>query len=121
MGFFQIIFAWAVDFRKVELGKTIAFSQSQSGFSQLLFWIKALMKKHSKHQVLFGRELTGYYWLSLAEFLEKHGIKLVIVNPMPVKERKELDDNSPNGWYSELQVPEGMQCRTNSSGMEKRD
>jgi transposase len=129
-------YARAVDFRGVELGKTIAFSQSQSGFRQLLFWIKSLMKQHSKQQVLFGIEPTGQYWLSLAEFLKKHGIKLVIVNPMHVKRSKELDDNSPtkndvkdarviarlvqDGRYSEPQVPEGIHAELRN-GMNIRD
>ncbi|MBA4544738.1 transposase, partial [Thermoactinomyces daqus] len=129
-------YARAVDFRGVELGKTIAFSQSQSGFSQLLFWIRSLMKQHSKQQVLFGIEPTGQYWLSLAEFLKKHGIKLVIVNPMHVKRSKELDDNSPtkndvkdarviarlvqDGRYSEPQVPEGIHAELRN-GMNIRD
>ncbi|MRG29085.1 IS110 family transposase [Laceyella tengchongensis] len=129
-------YARAVDFRGIELGKTIAFSQSQSGFNQLLFWIKSLMKQHSKQQVLFGIEPTGHYWLSLAEFLKKHGIKLVMVNPMHVKKSKELDDNSPTkndvkdarviarlvqgGRYSEPQVPEGINAELRN-GMNLRD
>ncbi len=129
-------FARAVDFRGIELGKTIAFSQSQSGFNQLLFWIKSLMKQHSKQQVLFGIEPTGHYWFCLAEFLKKHGVKLVMVNPMHVKRSKELDDNSPTkndvkdayviarlvqgGRYSEPQVPEGIHAELRN-GMNLRD
>ncbi|MFC7443234.1 IS110 family transposase [Laceyella putida] len=129
-------FARALDFRGIELGKTISFSQSQSGFSHLLFWIKSLMKQHSKQQVLFGIEPTGHYWLSLAEFLKKHGVKLVMVNPMHVKKSKELDDNSPtkndvkdarviakliqNGRYSEPQIPEGIYAELRV-GMNLRD
>jgi transposase len=94
------------------------------------------MKQHSKQQVLFGIEPTGQYWLSLAEFLKKHGIKLVIVNPMHVKRSKELDDNSPtkndvkdahviarlvqDGRYSEPQVPEGINAELRN-GMNLRD
>lgn len=128
--------ARAVDFRGMELGKKLAFSQSQSGFRQLLFWIKSLMKQHSKQQVLFGIEPTGHYWMSLAEFLQKHGIKLVMVNPMHVKKSKELDDNSPtkndvkdahviarlvqDGRYSEPQVLEGIHAEIRT-GMNVRD
>jgi transposase len=33
--------------------------------------------------------------MPLAQFLRKHGIKVVLVNPHHVKKSKELDDNSP--------------------------
>ena len=42
-----------------------------------------------------GLEPTGHYWLPLAEFLHREGIKFVLVNPYHVKKSKELDDNSP--------------------------
>ncbi|MBA4601542.1 transposase [Thermoactinomyces sp. AMNI-1] len=45
-------------------------------------------------KVLFGIEPAGHYWMSLAEFLERHDIKTVMVNPMHVKKSKELDNNS---------------------------
>jgi transposase len=72
----------------------------------------------------------------LAEFLKKHGIKLVMVNPMHVKKSKELDDNSPtkndvkdayviarliqDGRYSEPQIPEGIYAEIRV-GMNLRD
>jgi transposase len=128
--------ARAIDLRGIELGKPVVFDQSQAGFNQLLFWIKSLMKQHSKQHVLFGIEPTGHYWMSLGEFLKKQGIRLVMVNPMHVKKSKELDDNSPTkndvkdarviarlvqeGRYSEPQIPEGIYAELRV-GMNLRD
>lgn len=128
--------ARAIDLRGIELGKPVVFDQSQAGFNLLLFWIKSLMKQHSKQHVLFRIEPTSHYWMSLAEFLKKQGIQLVMVNPMHVKKSKELDDNSPTkndvkdarviaqlvqeGRYSEPQIPEGIYAELRV-GMNLRD
>jgi transposase len=87
--------ARVVDDRGKELARPLAFANTQQGFQQLLFWMKSIMKKHAKQQVLFGMEPTGHYWLNLAHFLKKHRHQIVVVNPMHVKKTKELDDNSP--------------------------
>ncbi len=45
--------------------------------------------------VITGMEPTGHYWLVLAHILKEEQIKFVTVNPLHVKNSKELDDNSP--------------------------
>ncbi|MBA4495995.1 transposase [Paenactinomyces guangxiensis] len=46
--------ARVVDDRGKELAKPLVFANTQQGFQQLLFWMKSIMKKHAKQQVLFG-------------------------------------------------------------------
>jgi transposase len=87
--------ARAQDYRGIELGKKLAFENSRTGFNRLLDWIRQLQQDHQKEEVIFGVEPTGHYWFSLAQFLKKAGIKVVVVNSMHVKKSKELDDNSP--------------------------
>ena len=43
---------------------------------------------------MIGIEPTGHYWFNLGAYLENEGILLVMVNPYPVKQTKELGDNS---------------------------
>jgi len=116
-------YARAFDWRGVELGKVISFSNRREGFLELFRWIQALQKKHGKSSVLLGAEPTGHYWFSLADYAEGSGIKLVLVNPHHVKKSKELDDNHPTkndrkdaktiaklvveGRYMEPYIPEG--------------
>lgn len=113
--------ARAQDFRGIEFGKALTFENNRTGFSRLYHWIESLMVEHEKQKVIFGIEPTGHYWKPLAQFLRKHGIKIVMVNPMHVKKSKELDDNSPtkndvkdarviaqlvkDGRYSEPRIP----------------
>lgn len=116
--------ARAQDFRGIELGKPLPFTNSRDGFHRLLSWIRSLMNSFSKQHVVFGMEPTGHYWMALAQFLRTEGIQVVLVNPLHVKRSKELDDNSPtkndvkdarviaqllkDGRYSEPQVPQGI-------------
>jgi len=83
--------------------------------------MKDLGDKHTKTDVIFGVEPTGHYWFPLAEFLQKRGIKIVVVNPYHVNRTKEIEDNSQtkndykdakviadlirNGNYSEPNLP----------------
>ncbi|WP_431087564.1 IS110 family transposase [Paenibacillus sp. 8b26] len=113
--------ARAIDFRGIELGKDCVFSNTRAGLEQLVQWMKELGREHAKSDVLFGIESTGHYWFTLAEYLKKQGIPLVIVNPHHVHKSKELEDNSPtkndykdakviadlvrNGKYSEPKLP----------------
>lgn len=85
----------AQDYRGIELRKKLAFENSRTGFNRLLDWIRQLQQDYQKEEVIFGVEPTGHYWFSLAQFLKKVGIKVVVVNSMHVKKSKELDDNSP--------------------------
>lgn len=128
--------ARAQDFRGIEFGKALTFQNTRNGLNGLVYWIRTLMKEHQKTEVLFGIEPTGHYWMPLAEFLRKYGIKLVLVNPMHVKKSKELDDNSPtkndhkdarviaqlvkDGRYSEPHIPTEIYAELRV-GMNMRD
>lgn len=87
--------ARAQDFRGIELGKRLLFQNTRDGLDRLVQWIRTLQDEHCKEDVILGLEPTGHYWLPLAEFLHREGIKVVLVNPYHVKKSKELDDNSP--------------------------
>lgn len=115
-------FARALNYRGVELGKAISFNNSSNGFASLSYWITELKKRHGLDHVIVGMEPTGHYWLNLEQWLRKHGMKQVLVNPAHAKKAKELDDNSPtkndlkdaytiaklvvDGRYSEPHIPE---------------
>lgn len=87
--------ARAQDYRGIELGKRLIFENKHNGFKTLLQWTKQLQQRNDKTRIIFGMEPTGHYWLPLAQYLRKNGIKVVVVNPAHVKKSKELDDNSP--------------------------
>lgn len=92
---------WArfVDYRGIELGKAVEITNNISGFTNIIAEIKKLCNSkftnYSINNVIAGMEPTGHYWKSLAQFLIKHDIKVVGVNPYHTKKSKELDDNSP--------------------------
>jgi transposase len=114
----------AQDFRGIQFGKALTFSNSQEGFTNLMSWISSLQSKYEKSDLIIGMEPTGHYWLPLAYWLKEQGIKVVVVNPAHVKQTKELDDNSPtkndvkdarvisrliqDGRYSEPNLLEGI-------------
>lgn len=116
--------ARAQDFRGIEYGKTINFSNSNRGFIEFYDWFTKLCAEHDKSNVIIGMEPTGHYWFCLAKFLRQNGIKIAIVNPMHVKKSKELDDNSPtkndpkdarviaqlvkDGRFAEPNIPQGV-------------
>ncbi|GAC42188.1 transposase and inactivated derivative, partial [Paenibacillus popilliae ATCC 14706] len=87
--------ARAIDFRGIEIANECVFNNNNTGFEALLLWMKELQETTGKTQVILGVEPTGHYWFTLAEFLQQHGIKLVLVNPYHVNRTKELEDNSP--------------------------
>ncbi|MCM3274346.1 IS110 family transposase, partial [Paenibacillus elgii] len=118
--------ARAVDFRGIERGHYLAFSNDHTGFKNLFQWIQTIMDQHHKTKVLIGVEPTGHYWLNLAFWLQERQLELVLVNPFHVKRNKENRDNSPtkndvkdalviadmvkNGYYSEVRMlPESYQ------------
>jgi transposase len=67
---------------------------SQDGFKQFYEWICQYMAETGLDNVIVGLEPTGHYWFPLAQFLESTQIKLALVNPLHVKQSKELDDGS---------------------------
>lgn len=120
----EVHVARSQDFRGIEVSKPFSFSNKAKGFQQLLIWIRQTACQHGKSQIICGMEPTGHYWLPLAQFLRKKGIRVVLVNPMHVKKSKELDDNSPtkndfkdarviarliqDGRFAEPNLPEGV-------------
>ncbi|MCC5804677.1 IS110 family RNA-guided transposase [Rossellomorea vietnamensis] len=86
-------YACAVDERGRELKKSFVIRQSLQGFEKFYATILKLMSTHNKKEVIVGFEPTGHYWMNLAAFLTDHGIPYVLVNPLHVKQTKELDDN----------------------------
>lgn len=109
-------YACAVDMRGRELAKSWKFSQSRDGFLAFEQALWELMEREEKTEVLIGFEATGHYWMNLASFLDLIDVPYVHVNPMHVKQSKEMDDNLqtksdakdarliakllPNGYFS---------------------
>ncbi|QQE77841.1 IS110 family transposase [Alicyclobacillus sp. SO9] len=128
--------ARACDVRGIELGSPLTFKNERRGFRGLKKWVRTLMLKHSCDNVVFGVEPTGHYWINLAQFLRREGIRVVVVNPFHVKKTKELEDNSPtkndrkdarvisllvkDGRYSEPNIPEDIYADLRV-GMNERD
>lgn len=92
---------WArfVDYRGMEVGKTVSFQNDKRGFEKIVAKISEICNskilKQSYDNVLIGMEPTGHYWKTLANYLTKQGYRVVGVNPYHTKKSKELDDNSP--------------------------
>ena len=118
-------YARAFDDRGYEYsGKPLRFSNTESGFCELLAWMQEIKEKQGKENIIAGMEPTGHYWFCLGIFLRDNGIKPVLVNPQHVKKSKELDDNSQSkndrkdpkviaglvkdGRYSYPYIPEGV-------------
>jgi transposase len=126
----------AQDFRGIEFGRPLTIENTRAGFKKLLNWMRSLMIEYDKREVILGIEPTGQYWMPLGEFLCKHDIKIVVVNPLHVKRSKELDDNSPtkndtkdarviaqlikDGRYSEPNIPTDIYAELRV-GMNLRD
>ena len=126
----------AQDFRGIQFGRSLTIENTRAGFTRLLNWMRSLMVEYDKREVILGIEPTGQYWMPLAEFLCKQGIKIVVVNPLHVKRSKELDDNSPtkndtkdarviaqlvkDGRYSEPNIPTDIYAELRV-GMNLRD
>lgn len=110
--------ARATDYRGIERGAYLAFSNDLEGYEKLLQWMQALRLQFNKTDVIFGVEPTGHYWFNLALWLQEKQLELVLVNPFQVKRNKENRDNSPtkndvkdalviadmvkNGYYSDV-------------------
>ena len=87
---------WArfVDYRGLELRKALKFKNHKNGFDSILASIKVICKNRRLDNILVGMEPTGHYWKPLANYLLKHKVNVVMVNPYHTKRAKELDDNS---------------------------
>jgi len=87
---------WArfVDYRGLELRKALKFKNHKNGFDSILASIKAICKNRRLDNIMVGMEPTGHYWKPLANYLLKHEVNVVMVNPYHTKRAKELDDNS---------------------------
>ena len=126
--------ARAQDYRGIQYGKPISFTNNKLGFNQLIYWMKLMCEEHEKTEIIVGMEPTGHYWLPLEQFLrhqDKLKIKVVVVNPAHVKKSKTLDDNSPtkndkkdarviaqlvkDGRYSKAHMPEGVYAELRSA------
>lgn len=118
-------YARAFTNRGIELSrKPFKFRNDESGFETFENWAVTLMNKNGMKVLMVGMEPTGHYWYSLADYVKKHGMVLVQVNPAAVKKSKELDDNNPvksdrkdpkviaglvnDGRYSFPYLPEGI-------------
>ena len=120
----RVHYARAFDYRGIEHGKVLRFTNGLEGFEALCDWMQALCAKHGKDHVVMGLEPTGHYWFNLGWYALENNIKLVLVNPFHVKRFKELDDNNPtkndrkdpktiamlvkDGRYVTPYVPEGV-------------
>jgi len=120
----EVHYARAFDYRGIELGRLLRFSNDKSGFEAFSDWTKNLVEQHQKQCVMVGMEPTGHYWFTYAQHLKDHRMKIVLVNPFHVKRSKELDDNNPtkndrkdpktiamlvkDGRYMEPYIPEGI-------------
>ena len=115
---------WArtVDYRGIEIGKAIRFTNDKQGFEEIVSTIHDRCKQKGYTKVIVGMEPTGHYWKPLANYLQKQEtVTVVLVNPYATKMSKELDDNSPtksdkkdsltiarlvkDGRYYELYIP----------------
>jgi len=117
---------WArfTDYRGIPLGKALKVLNNKAGFENILTSIKSVCKQNDLPKVILGLEPTGHYWKPLANYLIKHEIKVVLINPYHTKRAKELDDNSPtkndkkdaltiarllrDGRFSQLYLPQDV-------------
>ncbi len=88
--------AGAVNFRGIQLGRTLVFSNDQFGYEKLLRWVHDLQQTHGLTEIIFGAESTGHYFLNLAFWLHERDEQVVLVNPMTTKRNKENRDNTPS-------------------------
>jgi len=96
----EVHYARFVDYRGMEVGKTVSFRSDRKGFDHIIAQIENICNgktlKTPFTNVLIGMEPTGHYWKSFANYLMKDGkYKVVCVNPYHTKKAKEFDDNSP--------------------------
>ena len=96
----EVHYARFVDYRGIEVGKTVSFRSDRQGFEHIVSQIEKIcngktLKTPFSHIVIV-MEPTGHYWKPFANYLMKTGkYKVVCVNPYHTKKAKEFDDNSP--------------------------
>jgi len=88
--------ARVVDYRGIELSKTLTFNSNVRGFLQFHSWIKELAAMCNKSNIIVGIEPTGPYGNTLIQYLRSHDIMVVLVLGSQVSKAKELDDNTPS-------------------------
>lgn len=76
--------------------KVFEFFNTGQGFQEFWGRITQAMVAKNLEEVVVGFESTGPYAEPLMHYLMKRRVKLVQVNPMHTKRRKELQGNSPN-------------------------
>ncbi|KRF43890.1 IS110 family transposase [Paenibacillus sp. Soil787] len=119
--------ARAVNFRGIEQGRGISFSNNEAGFRKLLNWVRSLQTKYKLQAVIMGMESTGHYWFNLADWLLEQSVEVVLVNPLTTKRNKENRDNCQSksdakdalviadvvsrGYYSELRTQDAFYKR----------
>ena len=87
-------YARAFDWRGREVSRVFTFMDCRDGYELFLKWMQELQSEQGMDKILVGCEPTGHYWFGLRDFLDAAGIQLVLVNPLHVKQSKELDDNN---------------------------
>jgi transposase len=88
--------AAVVNFRGIQQGRVIQFSNDCYGLEKLLRWVQDLQKASGFSRVIFGAESTGHYFLNVAYGLRERGHTVVLVNPLTTKRNKENRDNKPS-------------------------
>ncbi|OPX87979.1 MAG: hypothetical protein A4E54_01421 [Pelotomaculum sp. PtaB.Bin117] len=66
-GSLLIHYARAFDYRGLEVGRLLKFSNDTEGFGQFTTWVGAIKEKNIKDKVMVGMEPTGHYWFNLAQ------------------------------------------------------
>ena len=116
--------ARASNFRGMEVGKPITFSNDLKALHKLWRWATDLLGQTSLETMIVGLEPTGHDWMNLAQYCRERGVTVVLVNPLHVKRSKGLEDNHPtkndrkdarvisqlvkDGRYSIPHLPEGV-------------
>lgn len=76
--------ACIIDFMGQIIGKTLRFTNTQSGGQKLLEWLQKVDKDFVSTHI--AMEATGHYWLAAHSFLRKNGLPVRVINePLPVK------------------------------------
>lgn len=92
----HVQWARSVDYRGIEIGKAVRFTNNKQGFEVIVSVIRERCKNNGYEKAVIGMEPTGHYWKPLANYLQKQeDMVVVMVNPYATKMAKELDDNSP--------------------------
>lgn len=62
------------------IGKTLRFTNTQSGGQKLLEWLRKV--DQSLTSICIAMEATGHYWLALHSFLRKNALTVRVINPI---------------------------------------